>query len=179
MKQNLYKIIAIVSVMLGALGPQVASGQTLNTPQNTIDQASTSYSISVISAPAVPVAIVSHVSVGKTCSTDAELASPNQLLWQGCGSLAIAQDQQLPKLAVVSQPNFVPQLAVQTAGAVTVSVSLNPVASRENLVLPILGLGLKTPGTSTTSRLITINQKTSNKLSKDTQNNFKTIVMQC
>lgn len=111
MKNLLLKVVASVSLLLGLLGPQVATGQMSFEPQSsdseqmvTVVTANTSGQTVTVATPVVAPCGQMTVSVERM----------DLFIWQACGSLTVKDSFPLPALAVVVEPEFVPEVVVQS-----------------------------------------------------------------
>ena len=100
LKNFTYKIIAIASLLLGLLGPQVASGQEQATVYNSLHPTSTAQTISVISNPQQDITIEVGTQKGD-CSSDSS-ARLDLLLWQACDFSIQTQAAAFPPKIVVN-----------------------------------------------------------------------------
>lgn len=109
MKTIFIKILASASLLLGLLGPQVASGSnvTVASPQinqDPIEVVSSSTQVDVVVAPA---------SDSSLCGfSGLSLDRIDWLIWQACDSLQVQTQTQTQSLQVVSSPTEVPTVEV-------------------------------------------------------------------
>lgn len=178
MKQNFYKIIAIVSVLLGVLGPQVASGKTdvTSVPE---DYNYTKVSLNVVSTPTSVGSVEVKTSSLGGCATQNESLRLDLLLWQGCNTLAIAPEESLPNLAVVSQPTSVPTLANESRTNYSQQESISSAHSQENFIIPISSLALRTPSFEKQSVTIAEPQVVRNNISSNQITQLNTVMLRC
>lgn len=113
MRQILYKLIAITSVLLSGLGPQVASGQA--DKFEPIPIAAENKVVLELSSSASSAVMVTD-SLLKTdavlCGTSSDTVS--LMLWQGCNSIAISEVRTDYAVALLSAPNNLPEIAIKT-----------------------------------------------------------------
>lgn len=100
LKNFTYKIIAIASLLLGLLGPQVASGQEQAATHNNLHFYSSGQAISVVSNPQQDIA-VEVATQKRDCSSDSS-ARLDLLLWQACDFSIQAQAAVVPPKVVVN-----------------------------------------------------------------------------
>ncbi|QQS22721.1 hypothetical protein IPM19_03770 [bacterium] len=113
MRQILYKIIAITSVLLSGLGPQVASGQANKfepispaTENKAVLELANSASSTVTITNSLPKADA------VLCGSSSDTVS--LMLWQGCNSIAISEARTDYAVALLSVPNNLPEIAIKT-----------------------------------------------------------------
>ncbi len=182
MKQTFYKIIAIASVLLGALGPQVASGSVQVMSKQVLPQPVTSnYSLDLSQEPTSQVSVQIQFQQEQQCWMATDGSRLDLMLWTGCNSLAIAPSlqQSLPSLAVVSQPEQLPAVIVQDSVSLTAQASFDSGSSRENSVIPSLGFNFKVSTTEVVANA-TVNRLSLTEAPLfNSSNNLRTIVMRC
>lgn len=141
MKQLIYKIIAIASVLLSGLGPQVASGQAQPIQPAAPDR--DSQVVLEIGSAVSAIGTMTNVSVQQDITTcDNSAGSVSIMLWQGCGILNISQMNPDYTLAVLAEPANLPEVALQTNQD---SLGMVPILSANNNgadlgIIPIAGL---------------------------------------
>ncbi len=182
MKQTFYKIIAIASVLLGALGPQVASGSTVISATQPASQLEVrNHSLIVSDIPTAPTVLKIQSQGGQNCLITTGNIRFDQMLLNGCETFSIAfpVQQTLPKIVVTNQPQYLPTLALQKTISLTVQVSLNSGSNRNDLTLPNINFNFKiaikgTPVDFTSTKNNSLNVSISNQ-----DNDLQTIVMRC
>lgn len=179
MKQIAYKIIVIASVLLGALGPQVASGNSVSGEVSTPSQGQIS-AMQVIDSPYKATNLSATDYVNPACSSQLDFTRLDLLLWQGCNQLDLAPQPKTPQIVVISQPTYLPTLIAQTpSSSWNLKMVLSSGGRQENSLLPILGFSLKP---NLISKIVAIESSslllgsTSN---FDQKNYMQIIVMRC
>jgi hypothetical protein len=100
LKNFTYKIIAIASLLLGLLGPQVASGQEQAAVHDNLHPTSAAQAIPVVSNPQQDIAVEVGTQKGD-CSSDSS-ARLDLLLWQACDFSIQTQVAVVPPKVVVN-----------------------------------------------------------------------------
>lgn len=115
MKQLIYKIIALLSVLLGGLGPQVASGQAAAPPSFAVLP---TVAVLTMAAPAAPElnSAASPAFSGDVCHQTGE--SVSLMLWQGCQTLALSEIDLDFRVTVLGQPSYLPELVLEVSKVV-------------------------------------------------------------
>lgn len=181
MKLFLWKIIALFSVLLGSLGPQVAAGSPapITSPGATVAQTQT---IPVVTASSETAVLVSQ-GPGLSCAeTSFQLGRFDLILWHACDlNLQLGQAYTAPVAVTNNQHNY-PELSVTRGPVNTISSGLAPWSAPEtNVANFITQVNSGSPERSTQS---IIRQSSSVFMSQvdsevNSDNSQLTIVMRC
>ncbi len=109
MKSIFIKILASASLLLGLLGPQVASGSSVSV----VEPESTQVPIEVVSSTSSSSVVVSEANTASLCGfSGLSLERIDWLIWQACDSLEVQTQTQTQSLRVVTAPSDVPSVKV-------------------------------------------------------------------
>lgn len=142
MKQLIYKIIALVSILLGSLGPQVASGNHTNTASPL--HSDTDFQLESTESVATPQLELDGLDTNGTglCSVFAD--SVGLLLWQGCNTIAMDNSTSSYQLALLSTPSEQPELQLAASSpALATSPDLTAGGNTQSIGIFTVALGMK------------------------------------
>ncbi len=184
MKQITYKIIVIASVLLGALGPQVASGSINGNSEEAVPTFTTPVQLSSIQlsdSPLDSTSVSNKEYVDLSCSSQLGSIRLDLLLWQGCGNqLGIAPQPEIPQVVVISQPTYLPTVVAQTStSSWNLKMLLGSQDRSENSVLPMLGFSFKPEAVSKVVVLESSARLFKAASNFDQKNYMQIIVMRC
>ncbi len=112
MRSFFLKIVASASLLLGLLGPQVASGAQVSKVQEPAPPAN----VEVVVVESQPTQTIAVNEVVSDCgAVSGFLDRMDLLIWQACGDLAVTDSFVQPELSVVTTPEFIPEVAVDTS----------------------------------------------------------------
>lgn len=171
------KILTSLSLALGLLGPQVASGAApqAHTP------APVRASVGTVSFADTASQTVVVTTTQLDCAAEpVEPGRMDLLIWQACGSLMVQEQPEAPAIMVVSQPADIPTLAAAQSDIDWFeTASLNKTNSHhEPLVIPAT-ISLSPRSERGTPQLLVAKPFPADQQIISTQNSFTNISMRC
>ncbi len=142
MKQLIYKIIALVSILLGSLGPQVASGNYTNTASSL--HSDPGFQLASTESVAIPQVELDGLDTSGTGLCSVFNDSVGLLLWQGCNTIAIDNSTNSYQLALLSTPSEQPELQLAASSpALATSPDLKARGNTQSIGIFTVALGMK------------------------------------